>query len=111
MKENNLPPCSALSTRSANKAPRVLSTKSTPRRLPPPCGGSLVLSGGNCFALFEIRQLRGECCREGRPRLAARLVGNNVGMMFEQVLAVEAAQHRRHHQVAGGECIAIEIRL
>ena len=50
-------------------------------------------SGGDRLALLKIGQLRRKCRREGRPRLAARLVRDKIGMTFEQVLAVEAAQH------------------
>ena len=50
-------------------------------------------SGGDRLAMLKIGQLRRKSRREGRPRLAARLVRDKIGMTFEQVLAVEAAQH------------------
>jgi hypothetical protein len=40
-------------------------------------------SGGNRLSLLEIGQLRRECRLEGRPHLAARLIGYKIGMPFE----------------------------
>src|ERR1700754_1008559 len=65
------------------------------------------LSGG----LLEVSNLRGQRALEGGPRLAARDVVRQTLVALDDVGVVEDAQHGRHHQVAGGEAVTIEIGL
>jgi hypothetical protein len=102
---DRLLPCTLL-TNAEQQASKLDAVAWIPERLKPEFSCSLEcmdayhrrsrpvgFSGGDRLALLKIGQLRRKCRREGRPRLAARLVRDKIGMTFEQVLAVEAAQH------------------
>ena len=59
----------------------------------------------------EITDLRIERALEGRPRRAALDVGREAFVALDDVGVLEDAQHGRHHQIASGETIAVEIGL
>src|SRR5262249_23469961 len=64
-------------------------------------------SGG----LLDISDLRRQRALEGWPRLAARDVVRQPLVALDDVGVIEDAQHGRHHQVASGEALAVEIGL
>src|SRR6059036_137889 len=51
----------------------------------------------------EGRHLASERLLEGRPCLAALLVGNQCGFLFQQMGVAQDPQHRRHEDVGRGE--------
>jgi hypothetical protein len=62
-------------------------------------------------SLFEVSNLRIQRTPEGRPRGAAFDIGREALVAGDDVGVIEDPQHRRHHQIAGREVIAIQIRL
>jgi hypothetical protein len=62
-------------------------------------------------SVFEISNLRIKRTLEGRPRGAAFDIGCEALVARDDVGVLEGSQHRRHHQIAGREAVAIEIWL
>src|ERR1700738_3790564 len=59
----------------------------------------------------EISNLRVQRALEGRPRGAAFDIGCEALVACDDVGVLQDSQHRRHHQIACRETVAIEIRL
>src|SRR6185295_10321988 len=58
----------------------------------------------------EISDLRIECALEGWSRSAALDIGGEALVACHDVCVIQDAQHCRHHQIAGSETIAIQVR-
>src|SRR5436190_587101 len=74
----------------------------SPRPWPSP---HLLSGGSGGLVRLEHGDLRVERALEGGPRLATRLVAREIGEAGDEVGVAHDAQHRRHHQVAGGEAV------
>ncbi len=70
----------------------------------------LVLDYRRLCGSLEVLDLRIERALERRPRGAALDVGGEARVARDDVGVLQDAQDGRHHQIAGGEAVAVEIR-